>query len=36
MFQIWLKHWYNAEMKNAVFWDVMPRGSLKNQHFGGM
>jgi hypothetical protein len=23
-------------MKNAVFWDVTPCGSCKNQHFGGM
>jgi hypothetical protein len=22
-------------MKNAVFWDVMPCGSCKNQHLGG-
>jgi hypothetical protein len=22
-------------MKNAVFWDVMPRGSCKNRRFGG-
>jgi hypothetical protein len=22
-------------MKNAVFWDVTPRGSCKNQRFGG-
>jgi hypothetical protein len=22
-------------MKNAVFWDVMPCGSCKNQRFGG-
>jgi hypothetical protein len=22
-------------MKNAVFWDVMPHGSCKNQSFGG-
>jgi outer membrane protease len=22
-------------MKNAIFWDVMPRRSCKNQHFGG-
>jgi hypothetical protein len=21
--------------KKAVFWDVMPRGSCKNRHFGG-
>jgi hypothetical protein len=23
-------------MKNAVFWDLMPCGSCKNLHFGGM
>jgi hypothetical protein len=23
-------------MKNAIFWDVIPCGSCKNQHFGGM
>jgi hypothetical protein len=23
-------------MKNTVFWDVMPCGSCKNWHFGGM
>jgi hypothetical protein len=23
-------------IKNAVFWDVMPCGSCKNQRFGGM
>jgi hypothetical protein len=23
-------------MNNAVFWDVMPCGSCKNRHFGGM
>jgi hypothetical protein len=22
-------------MKNAIFWDVTPCGSCKNQHFGG-
>jgi hypothetical protein len=22
-------------MKNAVFWDIMPCGSCKNQRFGG-
>jgi hypothetical protein len=22
-------------MKNAVFWDVTPRGSCKNRRFGG-
>jgi hypothetical protein len=26
----------NFSVKNAVFWDVMPRGSCKNQRFGGM
>jgi hypothetical protein len=24
-----------ATMKNAIFWDVMPCGSCKNQHFEG-
>jgi hypothetical protein len=23
-------------MKNAIFWDVRPCGSCKNQHFGGI
>jgi hypothetical protein len=23
-------------MKNAVFWDVKPRGSFKNRRFGGL
>jgi hypothetical protein len=23
-------------MKNAIFWDVSPRGSCKNQCFGGI
>jgi hypothetical protein len=24
-----------ATMKNAIFWDAMPRGSCKNRRFGG-
>jgi Rieske Fe-S protein len=26
---------YEGNKKNAVFWDVTPRGSCKNQRFGG-
>jgi hypothetical protein len=25
----------SVTMKNGVFWDVTPRGSCKNQRFGG-
>jgi hypothetical protein len=25
----------NTSLKNAVFWDIMPRGSWKNRRFGG-
>jgi hypothetical protein len=25
----------NEELKNGVFWDVMPCGSCKNRRFGG-
>jgi hypothetical protein len=26
---------YRVNVKKAVFWDVMPRGSYKNQRFEG-
>jgi hypothetical protein len=28
--------WRILQMRNAVFWDVTPRGSCKNWHFGGI
>jgi hypothetical protein len=32
------KQYGNLEicMKNAIFWDVTPCGSCKNQYFGGL